>query len=102
MPAGAVLRALPPADKSMANAVQAMMMMSSTVVSNRVGTEGSTRVANMLKAGKSDDQIIEDLFLSSLSRYPAAGELEVAKRVIAGRGRQQGVEAGADREGDAC
>src|SRR5438552_5926362 len=58
-------RALPPADKSMANAVQAMMMMSSTVVTNRVVTEGNTRVANLIKSGKSDDQIIEELVLAS-------------------------------------
>jgi len=85
-------RALPPADKSMANAVQAMMMMSSTVVSNRVVTQGSTRVANLLKAGKSDDQIVEELVLASLSRFPTAGEVEFAKHLIAEKGKTQGLE----------
>ena len=46
-----------------------MMMMSSGVVTKRVGSEGSTRVANLLKSGKSDDEIIEELFLASLSRF---------------------------------
>ena len=85
-------RALPPVDKSMASPVQAMMMMSSPVVTKRVGSEGTTRVANLLKSGKSDDGIIEELFLSSLSRFPAAGEVEVGKRLIAEKGRQRGVE----------
>jgi hypothetical protein len=85
-------RALPPADKSMANAVQAMMMMSSTVVTKRVVSEGNTRVANLLKAGKSDDQIVEELVLSSLTRFPTAGELEFAKHLIAEKGRTQGLE----------
>jgi hypothetical protein len=75
----------------MASPVQAMMMMSSPVVTKRVGAQGKTRVANLLKSGKSDDQIIEELYLSSLSRFPAAAEVEVAKRLIA-EGRQTGVE----------
>jgi hypothetical protein len=85
-------REMPPVDKSMATPVQAMMMMASPVVTQRVSAGKDTRVARLLKSDKSDDQIAEDLFLSSVSRYPAAGELEVAKRVISERGRQQGVE----------
>jgi hypothetical protein len=85
-------RALPPVDKSMASPVQAMMMMSSPVVTKRVGAEGKTRVANLLKSGKSDDGIIEELFLSSLSRLPGTGEVEVGKRLIAEKGRERGVE----------
>ena len=34
-------------------------------------------------AGKSDDEIIEELYLSSLSRWPTAREVEVAKRLMA-------------------
>jgi hypothetical protein len=85
-------RALPPVDKSMASPVQAMMMMSSPIVTRRVGAGGKTRVANLLKSGKPDDEIIEELFLSSLSRFPAVGEVEVAKRLIAEKSRQRGVE----------
>ncbi len=44
-----------------------------------------------MKAGKSDDQILEELFLASLSRRPTAGEVEVAKRVIA-KDRKSGIE----------
>ena len=66
--------------------------MGSGVVTRRVSTEGKTRVANLLKAGKSDDQIIEELFLSSLSRPPTAGEVEVAKRLITEKDRKKGAE----------
>jgi hypothetical protein len=76
-------RAMPPQDKNIASPVQAMMMMTSPVVTKRVSSEGNTRVANLLKAGKSDDEIIEELFLASLTRRPTAAEVEVAKRVIA-------------------
>jgi len=44
-----------------------------------------------LKAGKSDEEIIEDLFLASLSRRPTPDEIEVAKRVIA-KDKKTGVE----------
>jgi hypothetical protein len=85
-------RALPPVDKNMASPVQAMMMMGSGVVSRRVSTEGKTRVGELLKAGKSDDAIIEELFLSSLSRMPTTGEVEVAKRLITEKDRKKGIE----------
>jgi hypothetical protein len=74
---------MPPQDKNIASPVQAMMMMTSPVITKRVSSEGNTRVANLLKAGKSDDEIIEELFLASLTRRPTAAEVEVAKRVIA-------------------
>ena len=76
-------RTTPPVDKNVASPVQAMMMMSSPIVTKRIRGEGTTRVANLLKSGKTDDQMIEELFLSTLSRRPKTDEVEVAKRVIA-------------------
>jgi len=76
-------RTTPPVDKNVASPVQAMMMMTSPIVTKRVRAEGTTRVANLLKSGKPDDAMIEELFLSTLSRRPNAEEVEVAKRIIA-------------------
>lgn len=84
-------RAMPPVDKNVSSPVQAMMMMTSPVVTKRVSGEGSTRVANLLKSGKSDEEIVEELFLASLSRRPTADEVQVAKHVIA-ENRKTGVE----------
>ena len=84
-------RAMPPVDKNVASPVQAMMMMTSPVVTKRVGAQGNTRVAHLVKAGKSDDEILEELFLASLTRRPTADEVEVAKRVIA-KDRNKGIE----------
>jgi len=78
-------------DKNIASPVQAMMMMTSPIVTKRVTAQGNTRVANLLKAGKSDEQILEDLFLASVTRRPTADEVEVAKRVIA-KDRTKGLE----------
>ena len=75
-------RALPPVDKSMTSPVQAMMMMSSPVVTERVAAQGETRVAKLLESGRPDDEIIEELFLASLSRRPSIEEVDVAKRIM--------------------
>jgi hypothetical protein len=85
-------REMPPIDKTMATPVQAMMMMASPVVTQRVNADGNTRLAKLLKSDKSDDQILQELFLSGLSRYPGAEEVSVAKRIVTDRGRQQGFE----------
>jgi len=84
-------RAMPPVDKNVASPVQAMMMMTSPVVTKRVTAEGNTRVAKLLKSGKSDDEALNDLFLAALTRRPTADEVEVAKRVLA-KDRKAGLE----------
>jgi len=84
-------RAMPPVDKNVASPVQAMMMMTSPVVTKRVTAEGSTRVAKLLKSGKSDDEALEELFLAALTRRPSADEVEVGKRVLA-KDRKAGLE----------
>jgi Protein of unknown function (DUF1549)/Protein of unknown function (DUF1553) len=84
-------RNLPPVEKNIATPVQAMVMMSSPLVNKRVTAGGTTRVANLLKSGKSDDEMIAELFLASLSRRPTAEEVEVAKRLTA-KDRKSGAE----------
>src|SRR5262249_16616707 len=76
-------RVMPPVERKVASPVQAMMMMTSPLVAKRISGEGMTRVGNLLKSGKTDDQVIEELFLATLSRWPKTEEVEVAKRVIA-------------------
>jgi hypothetical protein len=78
-----VERAAAPQDKNITSPTQAMMMMSSPIVTERVSAEEGTRVANLLVSGKSDDEMIAELFLTSLTRYPSEQEVEVAKRVLA-------------------
>ena len=84
-------RALPPVEKNTASPVQAMMMISSPIVGERVSAEGDTRVAKVLQSGQSEDEIIEELFLASLSRWPTEEEVLVAKRVME-ENRTRGVE----------
>jgi Protein of unknown function (DUF1549)/Protein of unknown function (DUF1553) len=81
-------RTTPPVDKNVATPVQAMMMMTSPLVTKRISAEGTNRVGNLLKSGKTDDQIIEELFLGTLSRKPKTQEVDVAKRIIASDKKQ--------------
>jgi hypothetical protein len=74
---------MPPVDKNIASPVQAMMMMSSPIVDKRVSADQKNRVSELLKSGKSDEEMIEELFLASISRRPTMEEVEVARRLLA-------------------
>jgi Protein of unknown function (DUF1549)/Protein of unknown function (DUF1553) len=85
-------REMPPIDKTMATPLQAMMMMASPVVTQRVEADKDTRVAGLAKSNKSEEEMIQELFLASVSRFPGAEEVELAKRVLAEKGKQKGLE----------
>ncbi len=57
-----------------ATTLQAILMMSSDLVTGRVLAEKGGRVQSILESGDSDGKMIEDLFLSSLSRRPTPDE----------------------------
>ena len=58
-----------------------MMMMNSPAVTNRLRPE-SGLLQQLLKSGKSDAEITEELFLTAIARKPTAEEVEVAERII--------------------
>jgi Protein of unknown function (DUF1549)/Protein of unknown function (DUF1553) len=57
-----------------ASTLQALLLMSSKAVNNRVLAQDGSRVQKLLDSGKTNEQIIEELYLSSLSRWPTPGE----------------------------
>lgn len=57
-----------------ATTLQAMLLMRTGLVNNRVVADKGTRVQTLVESGKSDEQVIEEMFLASLSRFPAASE----------------------------
>ena len=65
-----------------ASAVQAMLMMSSPAVTDRVQAKGGGAIAKLVESGKSNSEAIEELFLRTLSRFPKADEAEVAERIL--------------------
>lgn len=64
------------------NLSQALQMINGPVVHNKL-RDGNSRIAKLLAAGKSDDDIITEMYLAALSRKPAAGEIEAARKHIA-------------------
>ncbi len=57
-----------------ATALQAILMMSTNLVNSRVLAEGGGRVQQLVESNKTSDEVIEELYLSTLSRWPTAVE----------------------------
>jgi len=64
------------------SAVQAMLMMTAPTVVDRVGNRSSSRLQQLIAARKNDRELIEELFLSTLSRRPRPEELDVASGIL--------------------
>jgi hypothetical protein len=58
-----------------------MMMMNSPAVTNRVRPNVGL-VQQLMKSGKSDVEITEELFMTTISRKPTTEEVEVAMRIL--------------------
>jgi hypothetical protein len=66
-----------------ATSVQAMLMMVSPVVGDRIAADKGTRLAQLLDSGKSDEAVLEEVFLASLGRKPLASEITASESLIA-------------------
>ncbi len=62
--------------------LQAMLMMQSSVVSRRVAPERDSRVDRLVKSEATDDELIAELYLATLARWPSAAESEVALEAV--------------------
>jgi hypothetical protein len=56
-------------------------MMNSPAVTNRLRPEAGL-LQQLLKSGKSDAEITEELFLTAIGRTPTSEEVEVAQRIM--------------------
>lgn len=64
--------------------LQALQLMNSPVVNNRIHNGNAGSLVNRLIAQKkNDNEVIEELFLSTLSRYPTAAEKALALKALA-------------------
>jgi len=64
------------------NLSQALQMINGPVVHNKLRADNG-RIAQMIAAGKTDDEIITTLYLAAVSRPPVAEELAASKQHIA-------------------
>jgi hypothetical protein len=74
------------------SAVQAMLMMTAPTVVGRLDSTPDSRVQRLVNSGKSDSDLIDEIFLASLSRQPRPGESEVALRILREGDRAQAAE----------
>ena len=73
------------------SSLQAMMLMQSKIVTERVAAKGSSRVDQLLKENLTDAELVEELYVGTVSRKPSPKEAEIALRTIA-KDRQRGAE----------
>ena len=74
------------------SAVQAMLMMTAPTVMERVSAKPNTTLQKLLDARKTDNELVDELFLSTLSRQPKPAEAEVALRILKEGDRRQKAE----------
>lgn len=58
--------------------LQAMMLMNSPFVNRRVRAQDGSRVDQLVRSARSDGEIVEELYLATLSRPPLLAEKQVA------------------------
>jgi hypothetical protein len=71
--------------------LQAMVMMNSPFVTKRVTASNNSFVDQLVRSGKSSAEIVDELFLASLSRYPLLQEKQLAVSWIEAN-RREGTE----------
>jgi hypothetical protein len=71
--------------------LQALLMTGSGVVNSRVLAEKGSRVEQLLGSGKSNREIVEEMYLTCLARRPTQAEMGVAIGALE-QNRKQGAE----------
>jgi hypothetical protein len=74
-----------------ANSLQAMLLMQSRIVTDRVLAMGDSRVEQLLKDSSTDEALLEGLYMATLSRRPTEPELVVGLKALA-KDRRRGAE----------
>lgn len=73
---------------SNATLAQVLLLANSDEIENKIG-DGNGRIAKLLKAGQTDTQVINDLYLATLGRWPSPTELEKTTRFVAAQDKNE-------------
>ncbi len=76
-------RRTPPQAGNRPSTLQALLMMKSTVVNDRVLASAKGRVAELVASTRTPGEIIDELYLSTMARTPSPAEAAVARRTLA-------------------
>ena len=77
-------RRTPPQSGNRPSTLQALLMMKSNVVNDRVLASAKGRVATLVASPRTDDEIIDELYLATSARTPSPAERSLARRTLAG------------------
>src|SRR4030095_10430288 len=77
--------------QSVGSILQAMSLMNSSSVTRRVQAANNSLVDQLVKSAKSSAEIVDELYLATLSRYPLPQEKQLAVEWIE-KDRKQGIE----------
>jgi hypothetical protein len=77
--------------KATPSSLQAMLLMQSKIVTDRVLAIHGSRVEQLLKESADDGALVDKLYLATISRKPSKPELEVALKTLA-KDRRRGAE----------
>lgn len=84
-------RRTPPQSGNRPSTLQALLMMKSNVVNDRVLASARGSVAALVESTRTDDEVIDELYMSTSARTPSPSERSVARRTL-GAGRARGTE----------
>ena len=63
--------------------LQALLMMQSTVVNDRVRVDAKGRIADLVASPRTDAELVDEIYLATLARRPSTAEAQVARQAIA-------------------
>jgi Protein of unknown function (DUF1549)/Protein of unknown function (DUF1553) len=75
-------RRTPPQAGNRPSTLQALLMMKSNVVNDRVLASAKGRVADLVSSTRTTDEIVDELYLSVAARTPSPAELALARRTL--------------------
>lgn len=75
-------RRTPPQTGNRPSTLQALLMMRSTVVNDRVRIDAKGQVAELVASARTDAELVEEIYLSTLARRPSDAEAQVAREAI--------------------
>ena len=76
-------RRTPPQAGNRPSTLQALLLMRSTVVNDRVRIDAKGQVAELVASPRTDAELVDEIYLSTLARRPGDAEAQVARAAIA-------------------
>jgi hypothetical protein len=75
-------RRTPPQAGNRPSTLQALLLMRSTVVNDRVRIDAKGQVAELVASPRTDAELVDEIYLSTLSRGPSLAEAQVALEAV--------------------